>query len=241
MEIESEKQSVYLETADIETANDDYAGRFAGKAGAWLLDVQAECLRNALQGISPGMTSVDVGGGHGQTGPILVERGLSVTVTGSAPSCQKRLPVDMPFLVADHLNLPFEDRSVDVVVCFRLLTHCQRWPLLIKELCRISANRVIIDYPTGQSVNFLANVFFGLKKNVEKNTRTFTLFSHREIRETFAMHGFLVRRHPQFFWPMVLHRMLKNRQVSRFIETPPHWLGLTRLFGSPVVLEASRS
>jgi SAM-dependent methyltransferase len=186
------------------------------------------------------MTGLDVGGGHGQTAPFLTKKGLAVTVTGSAPSCQKRLPSDMPFLIADHLALPFEDHSVDVVISFRLLPHCERWPELIRELCRISSKRVIVDYPAKQSVNFLADALFGLKKNVEKNTRPFTLFSHREIREAFSQHGYRVRRHPQFFWPMVLHRMLKNPKISRVIEAPPRCLGLTRLFGSPVVLEAWR-
>lgn len=239
MESEFENTSAhYPETADIETATDDYAGRFAGKAGSWLLEIQSDRLLHALPEITPGMTALDVGGGHGQTAPLLAKKGLAVTVTGSAPSCQKRLPPDMPFLLADHLALPFEDRSVDVVVCFRLLPHCQRWPELVQELCRVGSQRVIVDYPARQSVNFLADALFGLKKNVEKNTRPFTLFTHREIREAFARHGYRVRRHPQFFWPMVFHRMLKNPAVSRVIEAPPRWLGLTRFFGSPIVLEA---
>lgn len=230
----------FPETADIETANADYANRFAGPAGAWLLEVQAARLKDALAGLPNEGAALDVGGGHAQTAPVLMEHGFSTTVTGSAPSCQERVPESIPFILANHLELPCPDRSVDVVISFRLMPHCDRWPELVKELCRVADKRVIVDYPARQSVNFLADAMFGLKKNVEKNTRTFTLFSHREVREAFEAEGFTVKRHPQFFWPMVLHRMLKNPGISRALEAIPRRIGLTSLFGSPVVLEARR-
>ncbi|MCC5843627.1 MAG: class I SAM-dependent methyltransferase [Verrucomicrobia bacterium] len=231
----------FPETADIETANADYASRFAGPAGAWLLDVQTDRLKASLQDLPPGGTALDVGGGHAQTAPVLVAHGFSTTVTGSAPSCRERLPGTIPFQLANHLDLPYENRSIDVVISFRLMPHCERWPELVKELCRVADKRVIVDYPAKQSVNFLADTLFGLKKNVEKNTRTFTLFSHHEVREAFEAEGFKLKRHPQFFWPMVLHRMLKRPGLSRALESVPRVLGLTALFGSPVVLEARRN
>lgn len=231
----------FPETADIETANDEYAGRFAGPSGQWLLDVQSRELRKALAGIAAtGGETLDVGGGHGQTEHVLREAGFSVTVTGSAESCRHRLPPETPFLLADHLQLPFADRSMAVVVSFRLLPHCDRWRELIPELCRIADQGVVVDYPAKQSVNFIADKLFALKKGFEKNTRPFALFSHREIREAFEAQGFTVKRHPQFFWPMVLHRMLKTPALSRLCEAPARWLGLNALFGSPVVLEARR-
>lgn len=230
----------FPETADIETANEDYASRFAGPAGAWLLEIQTFRLKDALAGLPNEGTALDVGGGHAQTAPVLVAHGFNTTVTGSAPSCQERVPDSIPFQIANHLELPYEDRGVDVAISFRLMPHCDRWPELVKELCRVADKRVIVDYPAKQSVNFLADALFGLKKNVEKNTRTFTLFSHRDVREAFEAEGFTVKRHPQFFWPMVLHRMLKRPGLSRALESLPRVLGLTALLGSPVVLEASR-
>ena len=230
----------FPETADIETANDDYAKRFAGAAGQWLLEVQSRELRAALEGLPSAGKALDVGGGHGQTESVLREHGFEVRVTGSAESCRARLPADTPFEIANHLELPHGDRSMDVVISFRLLPHCEQWKVLIKELCRVADKRVIVDYPAKQSVNFLADALFGLKKGFEKNTRTFTLFSHREVREAFEAEGFAVRRHPQFFWPMVLHRMLKRPGISKFLEALARPIALTRFFGSPVVLEARR-
>jgi hypothetical protein len=105
----------------------------------------------------------------------------------------------------------------------------------------VAEDRVVVDYPARMSVNVVAETFFGWKKKVEKNTRTYALFQHREVREVFEANGFTVtRRHPQFFWPMVVHRMLKRPKLSQGLENAARLLGLTRLFGSPVVLEAQR-
>jgi len=232
----------YPETADIETASEAYASRFAGSTGAWFLAEQANRVVKGLEGLSPGTDIWDIGGGHAQTAPVAAEQGYSVTVTGSDPVCAARLPDGMRFEQANHLALPLEDQQVEATLCFRLLPHCDQWQALIRELCRVSKKRVIVDYPTGQSLNALADMLFGMKKSVEKNTRPFTLFPHREIQAAFEQEGFRVKtRFPQFFWPMVVHRMLKTPAVSRVLEAPFRWVGLTRLFGSPVVLVAERS
>ncbi len=236
------KLSSFPETADIESASEDYATRFAGQAGAWMLDVQTRELRAALLGSTPGGSALDVGGGHGQTEPVLRAEGFQTLVTGSAEVCSQRLEDGVSFEVANHLELPHEDRSHSVVISFRLVTHCERWQELIAELCRVADQRVIVDYPAKLSVNMLADLFFGMKKGVEKNTRTYRTFSHKDIADEFHKHGFTeLKRHPQFFFPMVLHRMIRNRGISAFLEGAARILFLTRFLGSPVVLEARRS
>ena len=82
----------------------------------------------------------------------------------------------------------------------------------------------------------LYSVSAASKKKVEKNTRTFTLFGHRQMAEAFAMHGF--RRTAlakQFFLPMVLHRMLRYVPLSRLAEGTCRAVGLTAWLGSPVI------
>ena len=157
----------FPETADIETATAEYAGRFSGPTGQWLLNVQADGLRKSLKDLGPGR-ALDVGGGHAQTAPVLAECGLTPLVTGSAESCAERLPAGTEFVLADHLALPFEDQSFEAVISFRLLPHCERWRELIPELCRVAKHRVVVDYPARVSVNLLAESLFSLKKNVEK-------------------------------------------------------------------------
>jgi SAM-dependent methyltransferase len=231
------------ETADIETSSDGYAARFAGPVGAWMLDVQERAVRELL-GTTAGATVLDVGGGHAQLAAPLARAGWPVTVLGSDPSCARRLePLiaagAVRFVAGDILALPFPDRSFDFVVSVRLLPHCDRWPALVAELCRVARRAVIVDYPTSESLNRVAPALFGAKKRLEGNTRTFTLFTHREVEDAFTAAGFAPSgRIAQFFLPMVLHRALRCRPCSAALETLARAAGLTRRWGSPVVLKA---
>ncbi len=237
---DSDQTNPYPETADIETSSDEYATRFAGAAGQWMLDVQESITLDLLKPAGAG-TVLDVGGGHGQLARPLVRDGFKVTVIGSAASCRHRIAdlVDCGscrFDVGNVIALPYDDNSFDAVICFRLVTHCEQWPVLIRELCRVSRGPVIVDYPTGQSLNAIAPMLFGAKKKFETNTRTWTLFRHQQIRSAFADCGYRqAARTGQFFFPMVVHRMLKYRGLSSFMETMTRVLGLNRLAGSPVI------
>lgn len=189
---------------------------------------------------------MDVGGGHGQLAVPLVEHGYQVIVTGSADVCRKKLDRFLPsnsfeYLTCDMLDLPFEDNYFDVVMAFRLLPHVDRWPKLISEMCRVSRNIVIFDYPDTRSFNFLYSMFFHAKKALEKNTRPFRLFKRGELFKVLSKHGFgnpVLK--PQFFIPMVMHRLLRSVTMSKSSEFVFRYTGLTHLFGSPVILKATK-
>ena len=233
------------EHADIETASDGYAARFSGAAGAWMLGQQERIVLDWLRA-TPGAGVLDVGGGHAQLALPLARAGFAVTVLGSDGVCVKRIEKEvqaglMQFAVGDLVALPFPDRSFDAVVSIRLLPHCDAWPKLIAELCRVAKRAVIVDYPTDQSVNFFSSALFGAKKKIEKNTRPFTLFRHRAVAAEFARHGFSAAgRKGEFFLPMVLHRMLKCPAVSAALEGICGVLGLKKLLGSPVLARFER-
>lgn len=237
----TDPQCPFPETADIHTSSDEYALRFSGSAGQWMLDVQEKIVLRMLRGF-PDASVLDVGGGHGQLTLPLCRDGWRVTTLGSDESCRHRIQAAVDsglcrFMVGNAIELPLPDNVFDVVLCFRLLTHCGRWPELVRELCRVARQGVIVDYPTGQSLNAIAPALFGAKKRFEKNTRAWALFRHRQVIDEFAKHGFVpaeIRK--QFFLPMVLHRMLKSRALSAALEAGCRALGLTRLWGSPVIV-----
>lgn len=237
----------FPETADIETASDDYAVRFAGAVGAWMLAVQTRLTRRLLGDVPAGGRLLDVGGGHGQLAGPLADDGWRVTVLGSDPCCRRRVAAladegRCEFVVGDVVALPFADRVFDAVVCFRLLTHCERWPLLVRELCRVSRGPVVVDYPALQSVNVLAPALFAAKKRIERNTRRWRLFRHGEVTAAFAAAGYRVgRRRKQFALPMALHRALGCAPLSAALEAGCRLCGLTALAGSPVIARADRA
>ncbi len=206
-----------------------------------MLAVQQRLTVSLLRSYGPERSILDVGGGHGQLAVPLCREGHQVTVLGSAAECARRLRPALEtgrcrFLVGNVIGLPFADRSFDLAISFRLLTHCRQWPVLIAELCRVARQAVIVDYPTSQSVNRLAPALFAAKKKVEVNTRLWRLFTHAEVRRAFGEQGFTEGRlKKQFFLPMVVHRMLKCRPLSAGLEAVSRAAGLTRLAGSPVI------
>jgi ubiquinone/menaquinone biosynthesis C-methylase UbiE len=234
------------EDADIGTSSEDYARRFTGAVGRWFVETQTRITLELLRVLPVGASVLDVGGGHAQITPPLVDSGYEVTVAGSDPACSARLQPWLKdgrcrFQVADLQALPFPDRSFDAVVCLRLLPHSVSWKGLITELCRVARRSVLLDYPSLRSANIVSNQFFGLKKSIELNTRQFMTFTPQQIRQAFHSAGFIVRvERPQFLLPMVLHRAANRAALSRAIEAPGRLLGLTRRFGSPVIVRADR-
>jgi SAM-dependent methyltransferase len=227
----------FAETADVETASEDYARRFAGTVGEWFLERQASAVRELLADLPPGGRLLDVGGGHA---------GFEVLVVGSAQSCAVRLAPWLTggrcrFEVANLIALPYEARSFDAVLSVRLLPHVAGWRELLREICRVAARCAVVDYPSSRSVNAFAEGLFPAKKRLEGNTRPFTLFTPEGIRAAFLAEGFrIAASRPQFLWPMVLHRLLGLAAVSRALEAPGRVTGLLQFFGSQVIVRADR-
>jgi SAM-dependent methyltransferase len=230
---------------DVETASEGYARRFAGPVGEWFLDVQARTTLELLQPF-PGARLLDVGGGHGQLTGALLASGYDVTVYGSPGACGDRLRAWLAagrarYEAGDLLRAPWPDRAFDVVLSFRLLPHVSDWPALLRELCRLAARAIVVDYPTGRSVNAAADALFGLKRAIEGDTRPFTVFRDRHMRDALAANGFeATARRPEFFFPMALHRAIGQAALSRGLESAARAALLTRALGSPVVLRAER-
>lgn len=235
------------EDADIATSSEDYATRFAGDVGRWFLETQTRHVLELLRSLPAPASVLDVGGGHAQIAPALIDAGYAVTVAGSDPSCAVRLAPwiqrgSCRFEVADLLALPYPARSFDVVICLRLLPHSISWHELVAELCRVARHSVVLDYPSKRSANILSGQLFALKQGIERNTRPFMLFSPRQIRAAIVKNGLKVAaERPQFLVPMALHRLANRAGLSRTLEGMGQALGLTRWFASPVVVRADRN
>jgi 2-polyprenyl-3-methyl-5-hydroxy-6-metoxy-1,4-benzoquinol methylase len=242
--------TIFPETADIETSSEDYARRFAGKVGDWFLKVQTDATLHMLaQGraaVRPGASILDVGGGHAQTASALVDSGYRLTVLGSAEVCAARLQPWLQsgrcqFKVGNILDLPYPDQSFDVVLSYRLLPHVTAWQPYLAELARVARQAVILDYPEVRSINYIAPALFRFKKRLEGNTRPYTCFRQSQLAEVFARSGFEpAERRAEFFLPMVLHRKLGQPALSAAMEKVFRALGLSALFGSPVILKMVR-
>ena len=239
----------YPDAPDIESSTTEYARRFSGPVGQWLLEVQGKATTRLVLGVdNPNrdqLRVLDVGGGHGQNIKTLLAQGHELTIFGSDESCAGLIQDEIEkrqvkFDTGALLTLPYPDDSFDVVVSYRTLSHMVEWEKLVAELCRVASDSVIIDYPATASFNLISGALFQTKKRIEKNTRYYITFRHKEIEEAFAKTGFSATgKIKQFFFPMVLHRVLGIRAISVFSEKVARYLGLTRLFGSPVIAKFS--
>lgn len=239
---------------DVETSSDAYAGRFAGAVGDFFLERQNRVILDLLAPVlPPGARVLELGGGHAQVAPALVQAGYSVTVVGSADVCRARLdrlreidPAVLPadrfeYRTADLLDLPFPDRSFDAAVSVRLLAHAEDWRRLLAGMCRVSRRAVVNDYPDTRSFNRFYDLLFEWKRSREGNTRPFRCLRPGEPAAECARHGFgRPREVRQLFVPMVVHRVLKSAPLSRALEAGSRRTGLTRWLGSPVVLRVER-
>jgi 2-polyprenyl-3-methyl-5-hydroxy-6-metoxy-1,4-benzoquinol methylase len=229
-----------FEPADIATSSADYAKRFAGEIGEWLIEVQSSFFSSLLLDLSA-HTALDVGGGHGQLVEPLSNAHIQVTVLGSDERCKEQLQKLIQnkqclFKVGSLTQIPEADKSYDLTTCIRFISHCEDWRTLIAELCRVAKQGVIIDYPPLLSGNLLAPITFRIKKLIEGNTRPFSIFTHAEICSEFERHGFtLKKRQGLFFFPMGLHRLLKRRKLSSTLENLAQTVTLRSFLGSPTL------
>jgi SAM-dependent methyltransferase len=228
------------ETPDIHSSSADYTSRFSGSVGAWFLAKQ----RAALLGVfsSQYQDALDVGGGHAQNLFLLKEEVVAnLTILGSTQDCfsqvyRAELQPAPDCVIGPLTALPFPERSFDLVLSFRMLTHLNAWQQHIDELCRVSRHTVCIEFPVAKGFNQLSSLFFGVKKSVEKNTRPYRLFDETHIIAAFAANQFVLSgRSAQYFWPMAVHRLIHCLPVAKTMEAVPSLLRLTAWLGSPVV------
>ena len=240
----------YPDAPDIESYTWDYAGRFSGRVGGWLLEQQTGATRQVFEKNYAGRTGMrvlDVGGGHGQNIALMRELGHSLTIFSSADAStevinQSLERSEVALDTGSLLRLPYEDNCFDVVICYRILSHMESWKALAGELSRVARDLVLVDYPSKRSVNVIADALFLLKKRIEKNTRRYGVFSDSEIDEAFGQNGLnCIYRHRQFFLPMALYRAIGNTTFCRFAARMFRATGLTALFGSPVIAGYSAS
>lgn len=233
------------EAADIVTSSEEYARRFSGRTGAWFLQVQAQAVLGMLAE-HPAAHILDVGGGHNQLAGLLAEKGYRVRIFSSAPLAQTRVESLVrsgrcDFSTGNVLDLPFENCSFDVVTGIRMLSHVGDWPALLGEMTRVAGRAVVFDYTEKGSLNRLAPRLFGLKRQIEKDTRPFQLFRGAELALTLNRLGFQIeQRYPQFLLPMVMHRRLGVQPLSAGLEALFRLTGLTGRWGSPVLAKAVR-
>lgn len=225
---------------DIESSSDSYAKRFSGVAGQWLLKKQQTLTQEHLLALKTKKV-LDVGGGHAQNVEPIEALDIPLTITGSDPICQNRVTElsrsqNTRFMLGDLNKLPAADQSYSTVISYRIVSHMLDWRGFIDELTRVSSNAIIIDFAAKRSINWFSELAYLLKRGKEGDTRRYNVLAEADVTAAFAKNGFVLKkRSPQFFFPMAIHRALKNPKLSNALELLAYYTGLNFLFGSPII------
>jgi ubiquinone/menaquinone biosynthesis C-methylase UbiE len=237
----------YEHYADSGVAERFDALRFGGPIGRYIAETQQAHLLEVLAPLA-GRRVLDLGTGTGRAALALARAGARVAGLDASMEmlrvAQARAASDgatIAFGRADAHAVPLADRSVDAVVCFRLLMHVVDWPRCLGEFCRVARWRVVIDFPAALSFAALESGARRLAHAAGRPVEAYRVMAEAEVRRAFASHGFRVvdvRR--QFVLPIAAHRAVGRLALSTGVERSLAAVGLNRLLGSPVTMVAER-
>jgi 2-polyprenyl-3-methyl-5-hydroxy-6-metoxy-1,4-benzoquinol methylase len=221
--------------------------RFSGPIGTLLAETQEQVLLDFLPGLEH-QALLDVGTGTGRAALILARRGARVTGVDASEQMlaiarQRALDqhLEVDFRVGDAHRLDFPDRSFDAAISLRVLMHTPGWRTCLGELCRVSRERVVFDYPALASAAALQAVARRIAAALGSGTEAYRVFPASAIRDELNRHQFrIVGLHRQFVLPIAIHKAIGSRRVTGAIEGTLSRLGLLRLLGSPVTVVAVR-
>jgi ubiquinone/menaquinone biosynthesis C-methylase UbiE len=235
----------YRVYADPEVARNFDQLRFGTPVGEFLKQMQERLVFSQLPDVS-GWNVIDVGAGTGRFTAAFLQRGAAVTACDASEEMLKVLrskitSSSLQTNVTDAQNLPYADKSFDCAVSFRLLMHVMEWKNALSELCRVSKDWVIIDFPPKRGFLRFAPIFHWLQKPFVKNLQPYKVLPLRKITAALDSHGYhILSVDSGFFLPITAHRILRNPQTSRVLETLFAKFRLTKHLGSPVTIFARR-
>ncbi len=243
----TENHYSYTVYADPATAGTFDDRRFGGPIGELVARTQADVMTR-FAGDVRGLRMLDVGTGTGRAAFLFAARGASVTgIDASEEMLDVALRrgaeqgLTVSFRRGDAQHLDCADRAFHAAVSLRLLMHTPDWRKALAELCRVSENFIIVDYPSARSAALVQSVGRRLLHAVGRRTEPYRVFTDGQIAGVLSRNGFRVREaQRQFVLPIALHKAIGSRRFTTGIEGALARAGLLRLVGSPVTLVAER-
>ena len=190
--------------------------RFRGLRGAIINYLEQRLLMRAMSGVEKGARVLDLPVGTGRMSRRLHNEGyrpvgadVSVPMLSIAADLAREAGQRSVLLRADAERLPFADGSVEVAVCFRLLSHLppEVRRRILREMGRVARDRVIAVYqPHRLSLWWLVYGFL-LRRPIPRY-----FVSHKDLQEEFAASGLR---------PLNSHALLRGPFMERAYVLQP--------------------
>jgi SAM-dependent methyltransferase len=233
--------------ADPEHAAGFEGERFFGKFGRLLLEHDLRLFLGSRGDVIPaGARILDAGAGTGRLTLPLCQRvpPLSVTALDFSEAMLDQLrakcanlPNPPQIIHADITQTGLPSRAFHAVLSARVLMHLPDWRAGLAELCRLSADFLLFDFPPAPSLGAWLAKMPALQK---EERHAYLRLPH--IKAELARHGFApVAIRKSFVLPIRLHLKLNAPGVSRLVEGGLALLGLRTWLGAPVFVLARRS
>src|SRR5688572_30195176 len=221
----NENHYSYSAYADPAMAASFDAKRFGGPIGAMLLADQERVLAEFLGDVS-GRRVLDMATGTGRAALALAKRGAIVTgvdasreMLSVARTRAADAGLSIEFAEGDAHALAFPDRAFDAVVCLRMLMHVPDWRTALSELCRVSRQQLVLDYPALGSVASLQVAWRRVAHTMGSNVEAYRVFKARDVAHELERHGFrITSTHKQFVLPIALHKAVGSAGFTRGLE-----------------------
>ena len=237
----------YSTYADPAMAASFDAKRFGGPIGTLLLQDQERVLAEFLGDVS-GRRILDMATGTGRAALALAKRGAIVTgvdasreMLSVARARAADAGLSIEFAEGDVHALAFPNRVFDAAVCLRMLMHVPDWRKALSELCRVTAHRLIIDYPAVASTAALQVMWRRAAVTMGRHVEAYRVFRASDIARELDRHGFrIISTHKQFVLPIAVHKAVASPGFTRRLEGVLAGAGMLRLAGSPVTIAVER-
>ena len=221
--------------------------RFSGPIGTLIAETQARQIGAFLAPLA-GRRILDVGTGTGRAAIALAKAGAIVTgvdasrdMLAVAERRAREEGVTVTFAPGDAHRLDVPDRSFDAVVCLRVLMHTPGWRASLAELCRVSADRLVLDYPSLYSAAAIQAAVRRVTHRFNRSVEAYRVFAPSAVARALASAGFeIAGEHRQFVLPIALHKAVNSAAWTERIEGAFERAGVMRRLGSPVTVLARR-
>jgi len=162
---------------------------------------------------------LDVGGGAGLLVPVLCKHTKALTETDIAPkmvdTAKRRYKnlKNVRIMKADGENLPFPDKSFDVVVSSEAIEHMLKPKKALKEFCRICKKTILITTPNVFNkksilVRFV-KLFHKTKESEQIQDEKVEIYRIKKVLEN---NGFKITKLKGIYYPFV------GERVGNFLE-----------------------